>query len=48
MVDGKQYIAVESGWGGDAAGDQRAQERLIPGDYETIPLGGMIWVFALP
>jgi alcohol dehydrogenase (cytochrome c) len=48
MVDGKQYIAVESGWGGDAAGDQRAQERLIPGDYEPIPLGGMIWVFALP
>ena len=48
MVDGKQYIAVESGWGGDAAGDQRAQERLIPGDYEPIPLGGMVWVFALP
>jgi alcohol dehydrogenase (cytochrome c) len=48
MVDGKQYIAVESGWGGDASGDQRAQERLIPGDYPPIPTGGMVWVFALP
>jgi len=47
MVDGKQYVAVESGWGGDASGDQRAQERLIPGDYEPIPDGGMVWVFAL-
>jgi alcohol dehydrogenase (cytochrome c) len=48
MVGGKQYIAVETGWGGDAAGDQRAQERLIPGDYTPIPDGGMVWVFALP
>jgi alcohol dehydrogenase (cytochrome c) len=48
MIGGKQYIAVETGWGGDAAGDQRAQERLIPGPFEPIPDGGMVWVFALP
>ena len=46
-LDGKQYIAVESGWGGDSAGDQRTLNRLFPGAYPEVPEGGAIWVFAL-
>lgn len=46
-IDGKQYIAVESGWGGDSAGDQRTLNRLFPGEYPEVPEGGAIWVFAL-
>lgn len=45
-VDGKQYIAVQSGWGVDA---QRMQDG-IDKIYDTstyVPQGGMIWVFAL-
>ena len=46
-VDGKQYIAVQSGWGVDA---QRAQNRLnkAKGESYYVPQGGVIWVFALP
>ena len=47
-VDGKQYIAVQSGWGIDARGMQNrlntADCRAVPGGAE----GGAIWVFALP
>jgi alcohol dehydrogenase (cytochrome c) len=46
-IDGKQYIAVESGWGGDSAGDQRTLNRLFPGEYPEVPEGGAVWVFAL-
>jgi alcohol dehydrogenase (cytochrome c) len=46
-IDGKQYIAVESGWGGDARGMQAALNRLFPGDYPEVPEGGAVWVFAL-
>ena len=31
MVDGKQYIAVQSGWGIDSAGMQAALNRVHPG-----------------
>jgi alcohol dehydrogenase (cytochrome c) len=47
LVDGKQYIAVHSGWGGDSAGDQATLNRLFPGDYPPVPEGGAVWVFAL-
>jgi len=47
-VDGKQYIAVQSGWGVDA---QRMQDSLVKIDPATyspdVPQGGVIWVFAL-
>ncbi len=46
MVEGKQYIAVQSGWGVDA---QRMQDGLdkIYGTKTDVPQGGMVWVFAL-
>ncbi|MCI0526822.1 MAG: PQQ-binding-like beta-propeller repeat protein, partial [Nitrospira sp.] len=52
MVDGVQYIAVQSGWGVDA---ERMQGALISRGYngkyysKDIPIlqGGVIWVFAL-
>jgi len=47
-VDGKQYIAVQSGWGVDA---QRMQDSLVkidPATYKSdVSQGGVIWVFAL-
>ena len=46
-IDGKQYIAVESGWGGDSAGDQRTLNRLFPGAYPEVPEGGAVWVFTI-
>ncbi len=47
MIDGKQYVAVESGWGGDARGMQGNLNRQYPGEYPEIPEGGSVWVFAL-
>ncbi len=47
LVDGKQYIAVESGWGGDSRGMQATLNRLFPGEYPEVPEGGAVWVFAL-
>ena len=45
-VDGKQYIAVQSGWGVDSVGSQRRVDEFF--NQETIvPQGGVIWVFAL-
>ncbi len=46
-VDGKQYIAVLSGWGGDSAGMQGTLTRLFPGELEPVPQGGSVWVYAL-
>jgi alcohol dehydrogenase (cytochrome c) len=46
MVDGVQYVAVQSGWGVDAA----AMVRRIDGLRDTdnfIPQGGSVWVFEL-
>ena len=45
-VDGIQYVAVQSGWGVDAA----SMTRRIDADRGTstfVPEGGVIWVFAL-
>jgi alcohol dehydrogenase (cytochrome c) len=46
MVDGVQYVAVQSGWGVDA---QRMQESLdtFRKTKTEVPQGGVIWVFAL-
>jgi len=48
MVDGKQYVAVFSGWGGDARGVQARLNGLRPGEFPEVPDGGSLWVFALP
>ena len=47
LIDGKQYIAVETGWGGDARGMQANLNRLFPGEYPEVPEGGAVWVFAV-
>ncbi len=47
LVDGTQYIAVESGWGGDVQGTQASLNRLVPGQYPPVPTGGAVYVFAL-
>lgn len=46
-VDGVQYVAVQSGWGVDAASmtGRIGQQR---GESGFVPQGGVIWVFALP
>jgi alcohol dehydrogenase (cytochrome c) len=46
-IDGVQYIAVQSGWGVDAASMQgRIADQL--GWDPDVPQGGVVWVFALP
>jgi alcohol dehydrogenase (cytochrome c) len=47
MVDGTQYIAVQSGWGIDARAMQGRLNRLSPGSYPEVPEGGAVWVFAV-
>jgi alcohol dehydrogenase (cytochrome c) len=44
-IDGKQYIAVESGWGIDSRVVQTNFNRMFPGKYPEVPEGGAIWVF---
>jgi len=46
-VDGKQYIAVQSGWGVDSAGMQAQLNSVFPGQYPEVPEGGAVWVFAV-
>jgi alcohol dehydrogenase (cytochrome c) len=46
-IDGKQYIAVQSGWGIDAKTMQGRLSRIAPGDYPDVPEGGAVWVFAV-
>jgi alcohol dehydrogenase (cytochrome c) len=44
QIDGKQYVAVLSGWGVDAA---RMQARLNVAQtwkYPDVPQGGSVWV----
>jgi alcohol dehydrogenase (cytochrome c) len=47
MVNGRQYVAVQSGWGIDARGMQARLNRLAPGMYPEVPEGGTVWVFAV-
>ncbi len=46
FIDGVQYIAVQSGWGVDAQGMQRAVNTHL-GRNIQVPQGGVVWVFAL-
>jgi alcohol dehydrogenase (cytochrome c) len=46
-VDGRQYIAVQSGWGVDAQGMTARIDRAR-GTETIVPQGGVVWVFALP
>jgi alcohol dehydrogenase (cytochrome c) len=47
MIDGKQYIAVVSGWGQDARSMESRINGVNPGHYPDVPEGGVIWVFAV-
>jgi alcohol dehydrogenase (cytochrome c) len=46
-IEGKQYIAVLSGWGGDSRMMQANLNRAFPGDYPEVPEGGAVWVFSV-
>ena len=46
LLDGKQYIAVVSGWGGDANGMNNTIARTVDG-VPTVPEGGSVSVFTL-
>jgi len=46
-VDGRQYVAVQSGFGIDSRAMQARLNRAFPGEYPEVPEGGAIWVFAL-
>ena len=46
VVDGVQYVAVQSGWGVDAAAMGRRIDGLR-GTDNFVPQGGVVWVFAL-
>jgi alcohol dehydrogenase (cytochrome c) len=47
LLDGKQYIAVQSGWGLDARSIQARLETQFPGKFPEVPEGGAIWLFAV-
>ncbi|GAC1311886.1 MAG: methanol/ethanol family PQQ-dependent dehydrogenase [Vulcanimicrobiaceae bacterium] len=44
QVDGKQYVAVQSGWGG--VSPLWGGPKMVP-DFKKIPLGGRLYVFSL-
>jgi alcohol dehydrogenase (cytochrome c) len=46
-LDGKEYIAVQSGWGVDAARMQARINLVRQHQFPDVPQGGAIWVFAL-
>ncbi len=45
-VDGVQYVAVQSGYGVDAAFQQQLMSELM-GWQKDVPQGGVVWVFAV-
>jgi alcohol dehydrogenase (cytochrome c) len=47
MVNGRQYVAVQSGWGIDARSMQSQLNRLSPGKFRDVPEGGAVWVFTI-
>jgi alcohol dehydrogenase (cytochrome c) len=47
MLDGKQYIAVVSGWGQDARSMESRINAVSLGNFPEVPEGGVIWVFAV-
>ena len=46
-LDGRQYVAVQSGWGIDSRGMQGRLNALMPGKFPDVPEGGSVWVFAV-
>jgi alcohol dehydrogenase (cytochrome c) len=46
-LDGKQYVAVMSGWGQDARLMQTRIDAVSPGSFPEVPEGGVIWMFAV-
>jgi alcohol dehydrogenase (cytochrome c) len=46
-VDGKEYIAVQAGWGVDAQRIQDALSKDNVGVQDNVPQGGAVWVFAV-
>jgi alcohol dehydrogenase (cytochrome c) len=46
-IDGRQFVAVQSGFGIDARAMQGRLNRLSPGEYPEVPEGGAVWVFGL-
>jgi alcohol dehydrogenase (cytochrome c) len=46
-VDGRQYVAVQSGWGADARAMQLRLNSTSPGKFPEVAEGGAVWVFAL-
>jgi hypothetical protein len=47
QIDGKQYIAVQSGWGVDAARMQARLNVARTWQFPDVPQGGSVWVFAV-
>jgi alcohol dehydrogenase (cytochrome c) len=47
LLDGKQYVAVQSGWGIDSRAMQGRLNSLRPGQFPEVPEGGSVWVFAV-
>lgn len=45
-VDGKQYVAVQAGWGVDSVFNQTTVDEHF-GVTQTVPQGGVVWVFEL-
>jgi len=46
-LDGKQYIAVQSGWGVDSARMQARLNLIREHQFPDVPQGGAIWGFSL-
>ncbi len=46
-IDGRQYLAVHAGWGGDPRGMQATMNRIFPDRFPEVPEGGEVTVFAL-
>jgi alcohol dehydrogenase (cytochrome c) len=44
---GRQYIAVQAGWGVDARVMQSVLNAASPGNFPEVPEGGAIWVFGV-
>ena len=47
LLDGKQYIAVQSGWGLDARSIQARLDTQFPGKFPEVPEGGAVWLFTV-
>jgi alcohol dehydrogenase (cytochrome c) len=47
LINGRQHIAVQSGWGVDARGVNNRLNTFFPGEFPEVPEGGAVWVFAV-